>query len=145
MRAKLIILTALCCLLPITGSARASTAGVVVGTATEQFSECSPGHLSVALSGQQVVPGTWSFEIAVLNTEPTCTIPAFGMPFVGEWSSAGGCVPIVAVDLVLGPFWLCLTNPVPLDENFVEYDFDICDQPPPCGVPNKAQVLVLEA
>jgi hypothetical protein len=143
----------LLCLLVVmalaSGSAsRAGTAGVLTGTGFSEFSECSPDSLQVAINGAEVGPDNWVFDVAAVNSEPTCGLfPAITVPFVGSWTPAGGCVPAVVMDQVIGPLNLCLTSPT-ANGPMTVYNFSVCEMPSPCGSlenPDTLEVLVVVA
>lgn len=125
---------------------RAATLGALAGTGTSEFSECAPDSLQVSIQGTEVVTGEWTFTAHAVNTDPGCEFPAIAVAFRGPWTPAGGCVPMIVTDALLGESNLCLTNPTP-NGPMTDYEFAVCDRNPCEGpeIPDIVTVLVTQA
>ncbi|HEX9695060.1 MAG TPA: hypothetical protein VGB64_01950 [Actinomycetota bacterium] len=130
---------------PVHGNA-AATLGALAGTGVSEFGECVPDSLQVTIQGTEVATGEWTFSAHAVNTDPLCQFPAIAVTFRGEWTPAGGCVPMIVTNAVIGDSFLCLTDPRPSGP-LTDYDFTICDRDP-CDrpeIPDFVSVFVTEA
>ena len=121
------------------------TLGALAGTGTSEFSECAQDSLQLSIQGSEVATGDWTFTVHAVSMDPTCQFPAIAVAAQGEWTPAGGCVPLIVVTVLLGDSSLCLTNPQP-NGPLTDYEFAVCENVP-CsqpGIPDRVSVLVLD-
>lgn len=145
MKIKLLVWGAVFSALTLLGGTASadSVAGALAGTTSQSCDEAGT-QVELAVEGNHAAPGVWLFQVAAAEPGMGCLpLPAISLPFGGEWSSDGGCVPVLVGQELFGQLQLCLTNPV-VDGVTVTYDFNVCDSEG-CGESvTKLTVLLVE-